>query len=830
MLRKALIILALTHIFTIAFYAQNTVKVEKIAGNFEFTEGPLWVDDSTGYLLFSDVSGDKIYKWQVNGGTAVYLNSTGNSNGLAVDNEGHLLLAQQGSRQIGILENGEITTFVSKYKGKRLNSPNDLTVNRNTGAIYFTDPTYGIGPGEEELDFSGVYCIPPGKSEPVLLIDSLAKPNGIALSPDGWFLYVCDSESGKVFKLDLRSDTAIESVSLFASFGEEIDGIKTDLDGNVYVAVSGYGIKILNYSGELINSVSIPEKTRNLAWGGKYRIVLFVTAGESLYKVSINPGNPFIMNEFLGRPTERSVTLNMLSERDVDVFVRFGTSPDNLDHSTDVFSPKSEIPFDIIIDSLMPNSEYFYRVMYREASSQEFLERATCRFRTQRPAGSSFTFDVQADPHLDISSNYITYLKAMENTLSDGPDFMLDLGDNFMTDKLPVKSYRNIVDRMFLLRHFYDKVAHSVPVYLVIGNHEGENGWELNGSSENVAVWNTNGRKLYFPNPCPDTFYSGDSAVYQYTGIRESYYSWTWGDALFVVLDPYWHTTTKPTQSKDGWDWTLGKEQYDWLKATLESGRSKYKFVFCHQIIGGDNEGRGGTEAVPYYEMGGKNSDGTYGFDKNRPGWGKPIHQLFVDNGVNIFFHGHDHLFVKQELDGVIYQLVPQPSLYNYTGVDQADKYGYSGTIFPNSGHIRVSVKPDSAVVDYVRAYHVDKPKKNEINGKIEYSYTVLPHSVDRVETNYSSSSIGLSVTPNPGSDRFRFEAVVPDNQPVTIEIIDLTGRPVRSFPHIEPENGRISLVWDCKDNANRDIRTGTYLCCLKTTFGTETVIFTIIK
>ncbi|MBK9378272.1 MAG: hypothetical protein IPM86_08535 [Saprospiraceae bacterium] len=110
---------------------------------------------------------------------------------------------------------------------------------------------------------------------------------------------------------------------------------------------------------------------------------------------------------------------------------------------------------------------------------------------------------------------------------------------------------------------------------------------------------------------------------------------------------------------------------------TLETSDARFKFVFCHQLVGGDPLGRGGIEYADKYEWGGKNLDGTTGWSSNRPGWYKPIKELLAENKVTIFFHGHDHFFAKQDKDCLIYQLVPQPSLPNFNGPNQAAEYGY---------------------------------------------------------------------------------------------------------------------------------------------------------
>jgi len=238
-------------------------------------------------------------------------------------------------------------------------------------------------------------------------------------------------------------------------------------------------------------------------------------------------------------------------------------------------------------------------------------------------------------------------------------------------------------------------------------------------------------RKHYFPNPQPNGFYTGSETEEESVGLCQNYYAWRWGDALFVVLDPYRYTQRKGSDNSDGWDWTLGEPQYHWFRQTVSDSNATFKFVFCHQLIGGASQGRGRTEWVPYYEMGGCDIDGTWGFDQRRPGWDKPIHKLMVENNVTIFFHGHDHFFAKQELDGIVYQLVPQPSHRNFTKANQAAAYGYeSGEILPNSGHLRVTITGSQVTVDYIRAYLPENENNDRINGQVSHTYHI-EHRID---------------------------------------------------------------------------------------------------
>jgi len=436
----------------------------------------------------------------------------------------------------------------------------------------------------------------------------------------------------------------------------------------------------------------------------------------------------FIETELLGRPTDRSVTVNVVADKDLDVFFEYGIESGTYNERTNTAKFQDGSPVEMVIDQLQPNTRYYYRMRYCQPGESEFSAGEEYTFHTQRPPGSTFTFTVQADSHRDENSNDELYKITLFNILTDNPDFHIDLGDTFMTEKF-AESYQEVVDRYIEERLYFGVLSHSIPLFLVNGNHEGEQGRRLNGTPDNLAIWATKARKLYYLNPTPDDFYTGCEKPEDYVGLRENYYSWNWGDALFIVLDPYWYTSSRPKQSNGNWNRTLGYEQYTWLKHVLENSPAKYKFIFAHQLVGGlDTNGRGGTEVAGYYEWGGLNQDGSWGFDENRPGWGKPIHQMMVENNVTIFFHGHDHFFAKQELDGIVYQLVPQPSVSRRER-SHATEYGYiDGVFLPSSGHLRITISEDRVTVDYVRAYLTENEKGGRRNEEVAYSYVINGH------------------------------------------------------------------------------------------------------
>ena len=192
-----------------------------------------------------------------------------------------------------------------------------------------------------------------------------------------------------------------------------------------------------------------------------------------------------------------------------------------------------------------------------------------------------------------------------------------------------------------------------------------------------------------------------------------------------VGIGPYW-ASRSTRGGKDPWSMTLGRAQYDWLSGTIRGSKARRKFVFIHQLVGGsDASGRGGAEAAALCEWGGSEKGGGNAFAAHRAGWGKPIHALFVEAGVSIVFHGHDHFFARQELDGVVYQLVPQPAHRNFRN-HQAAEYGYkTGDFFPNSGHLRVRVAAEAVTVEYIRAATPDMERRGIRNGEVGFTYTI---------------------------------------------------------------------------------------------------------
>ena len=492
---------------------------------------------------------------------------------------------------------------------------------------------------------------------------------------------------------------------------------------------------IVNYSITATDS----NGTANTSTTGSY------TTGYTLTDAT------FTSSEFLGIPTRSSVMLNMEAVNEIQFYVEYGPASGNYTKQTPVATYPAGVPFEFKIQAsagqppLVEDTHYHYRVRYRAPGETTWKSRGDRSFQTQRKRGQMFTFTITADPHLDDVTNPDLFLLAMRNIAADHPDFHMDLGDIFMTDKLTqfipglVVNSQAIVNRAVNLRGFFGEFCHSTPFFYTNGNHEAEYGYLHNADTSvakdnNFASWNLRARKLYYPTPVPSTlpdrFYTGSDETKLVFGIQEkleNYYAWEWGDALFIVLDPFWNTLSNPTQAGN-WAWSLGKPQYDWLKQTLETSSARFKFVFIHHLVGGIASARGGVETAHRYEWGGKNLDGvTDGFAANRPGWAMPIHQLLVANKVNAVFHGHDHFYAYQQLDGIVYQECPQPGTPNFNTGSQADGEYTTGTILPNSGHLRITVSPENTQVEYIRAATPELETATVHNLDIAHTYTMTP-------------------------------------------------------------------------------------------------------
>lgn len=781
-----------------------------LADGMQFTEGPVWHPD--GYLVFSDANGNTVYKWSDANGLETYISDAKLPNGIDCNRKNELFICSQGLRDILKMDrNGNKSSFISNYNGKKFNSPNDVLVSY-TGSVYFTDPDFGINTALRELNYEGIYCVPFNNSSTPFLLDStLVKPNGLTFVYDWRTLFVCESSTNTVYSYGIKNETQVDltrdkKVFLKYTGTGEIDGITSDVFGNIYVACGNDGVHIYDKSATEVGKINFPTnvKVRNLCFGGKYKNQLYITAGTGLYRVEIRFWGDFVAPGLLGAPTDKSVIFNAVSDKAISGYLAWGTDSTQLTSQTITSAYNAEEPIEIQINGLNSSTRYYYQFFYKLNGDLDFKPATKGSFITQRNKGENFSFAIEADPHLDEASNYITFRNALQNMASLKPDFLIDLGDNFMTEKFPLVNSYYIEQRNLLYRNFWDKVCSSIPLYMVIGNHEGELRWLTTNQADDEFNLTTSIRKKYYPNPVPNDFYSGNTTMDDFVGQRENYYSWTWGDVLFVVIDPYAYTTPKPS---DEWGFTLGETQYNWFADVLKQSNAKYKFVFAHQLIGGNKEGRGGAERVDLAEMGGKNSDGTDGFSTKRPGWSKPLHQLMVENGVQIFFHGHDHLYAEQLKDGIVYQEVPQPSFPQYTVANDASTYGYvSGIILPNSGHLNVQILGDSAQVSYIGAYHLEDKTKGLINRNVRRSYFVKANKINTdVKNQYNDNE-------KPFIYRSGNDLIIKSNKDLSgnFTLYNVSGQAIETYNGIHFSN-------QTKIKLNNSITSGIYIASIQT-------------
>ena len=281
-----------------------STKIEKLAGGFQFAEGPLWFPE--GRLWFSDVMGNVVRQWTPDGKVVEILRPGGydgtdapagafiGPNGMVFGKGGVVLLCQHGNRRIvTISKDKQVATLVDRFEGKRFNSPNDL-VYKSDGSLYFTDPPYGLTKQDEdpkkEMKFNGVFRLANGKVQAV--VRDLTRPNGIAFSPDEKILYVANSdEKRKVWmRYDVKPDGTVANGRVFFDVTAQTadglpDGMKVDSLGNLYCAGPG-GVWIFSPDGKHLGTIKPPETPANCNWGDDGK-TLYITARTGLYRAKL---------------------------------------------------------------------------------------------------------------------------------------------------------------------------------------------------------------------------------------------------------------------------------------------------------------------------------------------------------------------------------------------------------------------------------------------------------------------------------------------------------------------------------------------------------------
>ena len=379
-------LLALILIIPQIIFGQELIPV---TNGLLFAEGPVW---KGGALYFSDIKGDKIYKWSADSGKTIFRDPSGRSNGLTLDLNGNIIIAGHSARHVARLESKDsITILASQYNGKKFNSPNDIVV-KSDGAIFFTDPTYGLDDigGTPELDFSGIFRISPS-GEVQLLDATLSAPNGICFSPDESLLYVSESNPfiRKIFVWDVVDDSTIANKREFAYINTPncyLDGMKVDENGRLY-SCGILGIVVFEPDGTPIDTIDVPGSTTNCNWGDADGKTLYITSGDAVYKYKftvsgyVEPvkeiGKSFQLNYNYPNPFNPSTNINFrlfrsevvelnvydISGKKVTTLVSKKLNPGNYVYK---FNGKS-----------LPSSVYYYQILvgnYGEARKMTLIK------------------------------------------------------------------------------------------------------------------------------------------------------------------------------------------------------------------------------------------------------------------------------------------------------------------------------------------------------------------------------------------------------------------------------------------------------------------------
>ena len=495
----------------------------------------------------------------------------------------------------------------------------------------------------------------------------------------------------------------------------------------------------------------------------------------------------FTAGELLGKPTNNSITINVIPASAIQYYYRYGTSAGNYTGQSATVDATAGQPSELTITGLSANTKYYYQMVYDgdgSVTDGDFETRTEHSFQTARAKGNSFVFSVTSDWHGNGTAVWT-------DILGEASDFDVDLGDTFMIDGAGVADApsttptRTCADPPSWARSAFPAPSSWRPATM---RTKRAGTWMTRRS---VSAWPAS-RPARRSSPRPPTAASTPATPTRWRGIdeatygdelREDYYAWTWGDALFVVIDEYQYTMNLPyapdrrrrkrrfgrpaTSGAGPWAGrsTTGSSR---LSRTATPSTSSSSPTTCSagstgaSWASGAGYVRGGAEAAAFYEWGGKNASGNYIFDTKRPGWGEPIHQLFVENGVSAYFHGHDHQFAYETREGVVYQEVPSAGgmgsgfsgIYTQgnvtTGV--AAPYNTIKVIASGTGHLKIAVTSAKATVSYISS-----------GGSNAYSYDILPPVVGTTHdlTMQVSPGGGGTTDPSVGTHTYDEDAVV---------------------------------------------------------------------
>jgi gluconolactonase len=289
-----MLILVVAMVFSLASAGAGVVepgaKLQKLSGEFQFTEGP--ASDSEGNVYFTDQPNDRIMRWGTDGKLSTFMQPCGRSNGLCFDGKGKLIACADEKNELWSIDpkSKHVTVLVKEYQGKLLNAPNDVWVHPD-GSIYFSDPMYARDywkrDPKEQQDGHHVYRLSPDGKTLERVTQDLKQPNGIIGTPDGKTLYVADIDAKKSYAYDIGPGGKLSNKRLFCEMGS--DGMTLDSEGNVYL--TGRGVTVFDKSGKKVEQIDVPEGwTANVCFGGSDGRTLFITASKGLYSIRTRTG------------------------------------------------------------------------------------------------------------------------------------------------------------------------------------------------------------------------------------------------------------------------------------------------------------------------------------------------------------------------------------------------------------------------------------------------------------------------------------------------------------------------------------------------------------
>ncbi len=444
-------------------------------------------------------------------------------------------------------------------------------------------------------------------------------------------------------------------------------------------------------------------------------------------------GRDFVCGEYLARPTAASITVNVIPAEEMQIYAEYGVKPGRYEWSVGsraaclpAFFPataKKGEPVNLVMSGLEPSRRYYYRLRWRKDREKRFRRGVEGGFVTRRNPGENFSFAIATDSHLyqkwffansspdekkRALGRYTLEMlpRTLANVEAAGADFLITLGDEaqvhvYGKEPGPAKNPEDAENRYRITRDFYSRISRRIPVFFVPGNHEAEAPFndKQQSHSPELARIAREARMKFIPNPESGTYPEG-------AGEYENYFAWEWGDALCVAIDPFSYTTEFPLLPEQ---WTLGEKQLAWLEATLKNSGARWKFVFCHQFVGGKPGylnwghiyGKGGVNAVGFGQQ-------------------EKIHELMKKYGARVYFYGHDHVYADGVKDGIHYTTCGSSSSPIWWVPNADFRENYENDFIVKPGFVRVDVGPAE-----VRVAFIETSPEAGVNGRIAAAYTI---------------------------------------------------------------------------------------------------------